>query len=314
MFVILATCSQSIACAGGRRLSASRAQSHGGYAIASVSSASGGESMPSTASDDGDRYRQSESPGDVDVASVGGAVAPTSVAPRPSAARPTQPVRNARANAAPVRTTAVTNDRPNEGTAPTVSQTQAQPMLIYTAQLVATVDHVPSAIDAIIARVIERGGFLATRTDDTVTVRVPVASFRESLGRIEETTTVTRRQVQAEDVTESFHDLEVSLVNLRTVQARLQQFMARATNVAEALAVERELERVSAAIDTIEGRMRFLSNRAAYSTISVTLQARTPLVTVAERPAPPTVLSLPETTMNIELLEQLGLPRLLTAR
>ncbi len=209
---------------------------------------------------------------------------------------------------APVRTTAVT-----DGTGPRVEQASVQPMLIYTAQLSGVVDHVPTAIDRIVEELTTQGGFLAARTDASVTVRVPVGRFREALGRIESIATVVSRQVQAEDVTEGFHDLEVQLANLRSVHTRLQQFLARAASVQDALAVERELERVGQQIDQIEGRMRFLSNRAAFSTITVGLSPRSPRVTQPAQTAP-LYGPIPEAAIPFEVLDQLGLVRLLLGR
>lgn len=210
-------------------------------------------------------------------------------------------------------TTAV-RPSPSEGSGAAVQQAPANVMLIYNAQLVAQVDHVPAGIDQVIEAANAVGGFLASRTDNSVTVRVPVARFREALGRVESLSTVTSRNVQAEDITEAFHDLEVRLANLRSVQARLQQFLARASNVTEALSVEHELERVGQQIDEIEGRMRFLANRAAFSTITVTLTARPQPITVNPNPSPVSYPSIPDTALPFEVLEQLGLPRLLTAR
>ncbi len=202
-----------------------------------------------------------------------------------------------------------TSTEPRAGT---VEQAPAQSMIIYSAQIHAQVEHVPAAIDQIVDAIVAQGGFLAARTDQTVTVRVPVARFREAIGRIEAMGTVFHRDVQAEDISESFHDLEVRLQNLRSVQARLQQFLARAASVNDALTVERELERVGGQIDEIEGRMRFLGNRAAFSTITVTLTPR-PVVTTVVAP-PPTYPGLPDINLPFEVLEQLGLPRLLGSR
>jgi hypothetical protein len=252
--------------------------------------------------------------------------APTSV-PTPSASAPRAPsASSARAPMAmgaatparaahgtPVRTTAVAPGTA-EGSSASVQQAPANVLLIYNAQVIAQVDHVPSGIDQVIEAASAVGGFLASRTDSSVTVRVPAARFREALGRVEALATVTSRNVQAEDVTEAFHDLEVRLQNLRSVQARLQQFLSRASNVSEALAVERELERVGQQIDEVEGRMRFLANRAAFSTITVTLTARPRENALPPRPSTPSYEPIPESSLPFELLEQLGLARLLMAR
>ncbi len=213
-----------------------------------------------------------------------------------------------------VATTVAQTNTGADTRAGSVEQAPASSMIIYAAQIHAQVDHVPAAIDQIIEAISTQGGFLATRNDTSVTMRVPVGRFREALGRIEALGTVIHRDVQAEDVSESFHDLEVHLQNLRSVQTRLQQFLARAANVNDALTVERELERVGGQIDEIEGRMRFLSNRASFSTISVMLTARPVPLTVNPHPTPNSYQPLPDINLPFEVLEQLGLPRLLSVR
>jgi hypothetical protein len=185
---------------------------------------------------------------------------------------------------------------------------QAAPMLIYTATVAMSVERPTQTIDQIVEAVSAGGGFLQQRNDAMVQVRVPSARFRELLGALERYGDVTHREVQAEDVSEQFHDLEVQLANLRSVQRRLQEFLTRAANVQEALIVEHELERVGAQIDQIEGRMRFLSARAAFSTITIYLTRRETAVVT------PVAVPVNDVSMPFPWLGELGVPRLLQLR
>jgi hypothetical protein len=54
--------------------------------------------------------------------------------------------------------------------------------------------------------------------------------------------------------------------------------MKQAKKVEEALEVQSQLADVRAEIEKIEGRKRFLENRAALSTITINLQSPTPIV------------------------------------
>lgn len=150
------------------------------------------------------------------------------------------------------------------------------PVIIYQGQLqmLAEQEGIPKAIDRVIDVAEELGGHLAGRTDDSVTIKVPSASFRDALGKIEAIGGVTSRSVKADDVSEEFHDLEVRLTNLRATRQRLQEFMAKANTVSDMLTVERELERVASEIDRITGRLEFLRSRAAMSVITVGLRAK----------------------------------------
>jgi hypothetical protein len=190
------------------------------------------------------------------------------------------------------------------------------PLLIYTGGLlieVADTGAVPVAITKIMDLAESMGGYLNSRTDTTVIIRVPSARFREAILAIEKLGAVKRRNVSAQDVSEEFHDLEVQLANLKSVQKRLQEFLARAQNVSDALQVERELERIGREIDQIEGRMRFLRARATYSTITVDLTARQPQQIVEDPsvgpPPPPRGVDLP-----IDWLSRVGIETLLNLR
>jgi hypothetical protein len=189
-------------------------------------------------------------------------------------------------------------------------------MLIYTAAvgMTADEDRVASTIDAVIDVAYQLGGYVATRNDTSVTVRIPSAQFRAGLRQVEGLGEVTSRSVSTEDVSEQFHDLEVRLANLRALRQRLETFFSRANSIQEALQVQTELERVAREIDQIEGRMRFLASRAAFSmvTVSVTARPRPQPVQVQgpSLPPPPTpvrrIVQVP-----IEWLGRLGVGRLL---
>jgi hypothetical protein len=120
----------------------------------------------------------------------------------------------------------------------------------------------------------ELGGFLAKRTDNSITIRVPVATFDRAVKHIEKFGDVLNRNVTAQDVTEEFRDLEIRLKNARAVRDRLEQLLAKAAKVEESVLVERELERVTGEIERMSGRIKFLKDRAAFSTITVTFQPK----------------------------------------
>jgi hypothetical protein len=190
--------------------------------------------------------------------------------------------------------------------------TQPAPMLLYTADVHMTAERaeITPLLDRITDLAYSLGGYLVQRSNNMVRVRVPSARFREGLGRVEGLGEVLQRSINADDVSEEFHDLQVRLANLQAVRARLEQFLARASNVAEALQVERELERVAGEIDRIQGRMRFLSSRAAFSLVTVQVTPRPTIPLPVASPTPPRrLLNLP-----VPWLDRLGLGNLLQMR
>jgi hypothetical protein len=209
---------------------------------------------------------------------------------------------------APVTTALPTATAPATATATKAKNagpTTRAPVVIFQGdvKMLTEEEAIPKTIDRIVDLAEQAGGHIAARKDLSVQVKVPSAKFRETLSKIDEIGGVTSRSVQADDVSEEFHDLEVRLTNLRATRARLQDFMAKATNVNEMLVVERELERIAQEVDKIEGRLEFLRTRAAMSTIAVAFTAKPkPVAPIAAvTPAAPTTprrVELPIGWMN----------------
>lgn len=235
-------------------------------------------------------------------------VAPAARAPMGAPAVPAKPAAPPSAQQKPGQKT--------EGATEQAAEKPAAPLLIYTGNVgmeVAEPAVIPPTIDKVIDLAESFGGYLAARTDTSVVIRVPSRHFRDALTATEKLGEVKRRSVNAEDVSEQYHDLEVRLANLKTVQKRLQEFLAKAANVNEALQVEHELERVGQEIDRIEGRMRFLRARATFSTITVDLTAKPKQqVVVAQGPPPPPPPRAAD--LPIDWLARVGLETLMTLR
>ncbi len=178
---------------------------------------------------------------------------------------------------------------------------QRGPMLVYTATIHLGVFQVVEASKQVEQMARETGGFLARRDDTSIVIRVPVAKFEETMKRLEKLGDVLHRNVVAEDVTEQFMDAEVRLKNARAVRDRLQQLLEKATKVEDSLAIEKELTRIGNDIETLEGKLKYLRDRAQYSTITVNFQAKqTDNVNASS------------VRMPIDWLNNLGLGRLLS--
>jgi hypothetical protein len=174
----------------------------------------------------------------------------------------------------------------------------------------------PKTIDTIIDTAESLGGYLAGRKDTSVQIRVPSSRFRESLQMLEKLGEITHRSVTADDVSEQYSDLEVRLTNLKATQKRLHEFLAKAGTIPDMLTVGQELERVSGEIEAIEGKMRFLRSRAAFSVVTVNLAVRPKQAALVAKvdappppPPPPREISLP-----IDWLPRVGLDTLLNVR
>lgn len=178
------------------------------------------------------------------------------------------------------------------------------PLLIYTAQVHLAVYEVAPTQRAVIQHARELGGYLARQSDQEVVVRVPSRRFQDALERIEKVGDVLHRDLQAQDVSEEYRDLSIRLRNAEVVRARLETLLAQAKNVEDALQVQRELARVTETIESMKGRLRFLQDRIAFSTITVRFAPRE-----REPVGSPDVYRLP-----FPWLDELGLHSLLNMR
>ncbi len=114
-----------------------------------------------------------------------------------------------------------------------------------------------------------------------LTVKVPAARFDDALNALESKTfaiKVLGRSVSGQDVTDEFVDTESRLRNLKATEARLLDFLNKAKSVEEALQVNQQLTELQGQIEQASGRIKFLSESTAFSTISLDLQPDVPLV------------------------------------
>lgn len=105
----------------------------------------------------------------------------------------------------------------------------------------------------------------------TLKVRVPFSEFDSFMQRFESFGKVLDKQVNAEDVTEEFVDTQSTLRNLKATEARLLAHLSKTGRLSDTLLVEKEITRVREETDKLEGRLRFLAHRVAFSTLDVTL-------------------------------------------
>ncbi|HUS67778.1 MAG TPA: DUF4349 domain-containing protein [Kofleriaceae bacterium] len=176
---------------------------------------------------------------------------------------------------------------------------QVKPLLIYTATFNLAVFETVAAIDAIEEMARKRGGYLVRRADNFIIVRVPAPQFHEAVSDVGGLGDVLHREITVQDVTAEFRDLELRLRNLMAVRDRVEKLLAQSKNVNEALEVERELERITTGIEQMKGRLKYLAELVAFSTLQVNFQPR-PVDQVSS-----------EVKLPFHWLDDLGLPRLL---
>ncbi len=120
----------------------------------------------------------------------------------------------------------------------------------------------------------------------TITIGVPVDQFETAIRRLRSVAIqVIDENASGEDVTDQFVDLQSQLDNLTATRDRIRTFLEQAQTVEESLRVSQELSVIEAQIEEIQGRMNYLKDRSAYSTITVTIEPELPEI-IAPTPTP----------------------------
>ena len=129
----------------------------------------------------------------------------------------------------------------------------------------------------------------------TITIGIPVDEFERALVRLRDLAVqVVDENASGDDVTEQYVDLQSQLVNLEATRARIQEFLKDAKTIDEALRINQELANIEAQIEQIKGRMNYLSDRSAYSTITINLEPEFPMLTPTPTATPqPTATPIP---------------------
>ena len=106
-------------------------------------------------------------------------------------------------------------------------------------------------------------------------MRIPVPQFQRFVEETSRLGVSERREIQSDDVTEEYVDLEARLANKQQLEARLLELVAKRTDeIKDVIAVEAELSRVREEIERMQGRLRYLTDRVALTTVEITAYER----------------------------------------
>jgi hypothetical protein len=121
----------------------------------------------------------------------------------------------------------------------------------------------------------------------SITIGVPASEFERAIRRLRALAIrVLDETSSGEDVTEQYVDLQSRLESLQATRGRILEFLDQARTVQEALTVNEELAAVEAQIEEVQGRINFISGRAAFSTITIQIEPELPEIVPTPTPTP----------------------------
>jgi len=188
-------------------------------------------------------------------------------------------------------------------TGSSVEATTTERLVIKNATLALVVKDPAGVVNNISALADGAGGFVVNSSVTQVSVdtqgnkilsgqialRVPAAKLNDVLTQIKAlAVSVKSENVTGEDVTAQYVDLQSQLTNLQAEADQLQKIMDSATKTQDVLTVYKELSSVQGQIETIKGQMKYYSESAAMSLVTVSLEqdvASQPIETGSWKPA-----------------------------
>ena len=152
------------------------------------------------------------------------------------------------------------------------------PKIIKTADIRYRVDDYKKSRAAIGAIIAAHGAYIASEREsndaytlsNTLVIRVESGSFDKLVeALVQGAAYLNYKNISVQDVTEEYVDITARLRTKRAVAEQYEALLKRAGSISEVLEVERELRQVREEIESTEGRLRYLSNQVAYSTITL---------------------------------------------
>ncbi len=170
------------------------------------------------------------------------------------------------------------------GSAGTASTASWDRMVIRTAKLGLVVKDVSAALEQVRALADAHNGYV-TESDShqdgdytvaSITLQVPTQEFDAVITRLHALGLKPAQEtISSSDVTDEYTDLQSQLRNLQATEARLLALQAKADQLTDILTIDRELRQVQGDIEQAQGRINYLSQRSAMSTITVSLTPET---------------------------------------
>jgi hypothetical protein len=159
-----------------------------------------------------------------------------------------------------------------------VSIKQMKRLVIYTANFAILVSNVESSMAQLREMIDEWGGYMQSSTLSTMTFRVPAPLFDKAVEQLSRMGVVTRKQVDAEDVTSQYRDLQLRLEVAENSRQRMLAILKNAEKMEDIIKIENEIRRLTEEIERIKQQLRSMADRILYSTITVEFQAKAPAV------------------------------------
>lgn len=154
-------------------------------------------------------------------------------------------------------------------------------MLIWTGSITIEVASITNASTQITAQAKAAGGYVesssrhdfSNRPAATMVLRIPSDRLETMLGSMDGLGHVTEKSLSSRDVTDQYIDMQARLETRKKLRDRLENLLERADEVKDVLAIEKELTRLQADIDSMTARLKAMKGKVDYASLTIQLQA-----------------------------------------
>ena len=101
-------------------------------------------------------------------------------------------------------------------------------------------------------------------------VRIPANSFDQFLATVSQSAgKIESKNINTLDVTEEFVDIEARIKTKKELEERYKELLKKANTVSDILSIEKEIGNIRTEIESVEGRMKYLTDRISYSSLTI---------------------------------------------
>jgi hypothetical protein len=108
------------------------------------------------------------------------------------------------------------------------------------------------------------------KSETTITIKVPVPQFENMMNKLPDDGKIVEKKISSEDVTGEVVDTKSRLEAKKQMRLKYLEFLKQSKNMEEVLQVQNEINSIQEQIESAAGRVAFLANQSAMSTINLT--------------------------------------------
>lgn len=117
------------------------------------------------------------------------------------------------------------------------------------------------------------GGYISNSNssewDFNCEIKIPSRRFEEAMAEAGSFGKILSRSENCRDVTDEFYDLESRINTKKILKVKLEGYLSSAKDIKDLLQIERQLNQVISELESMEGRMKRLSNQIDFSTLNM---------------------------------------------